>query len=228
VYLSGNDSNAGGMIYELHYLSNSYHGFEIGTGFQYSHDIGLHGEDESGHDDERVSINAVNMHRAYLKYNFLKSHVTFGRQKIKTPLVMNDDLVWGVRDSFDGATVTLNNIIPDTVAKIIYINAWNKKNSGDTSWYSDEVSGDVKFNGVYSLYVENKSIKGLTLDAQYLAVDEDEDSYNGDVHQQHLVYIMYIMHVLNFNFLLIILYLLKRVMEALILKKVVQVQLTNL
>jgi hypothetical protein len=176
-----NDSNAGGFVYELNYLTKDYYGFQIGTGFQYATDLDLHEEDNSAHDDQRVSVETVNMHRAYLKYNFDKSNVVVGRQQIITPLVGNDDHIWGVYDSFDGATATLKNIIPDTEAKIIYLNAWSKKNSGDTSWYSDAVAGDVRFNGVYSLYLKNTSIKDVTLDGQFLIVDQDDDAYNGDV-----------------------------------------------
>jgi imipenem/basic amino acid-specific outer membrane pore len=181
-----NDSNAGGFVYEMNYLTKAFHGFQIGTGFQYATDLDLHGDDatdtsgNTSHDDQRVSVETVNMHRAYLKYNFQKSNVVVGRQQIISPLLSNDFRIWGVRDSFDGAALTLNNVIPDTVAKVMYVNAWSKKNSGDTSWIDDAVAGDVRFDGVYSLYLKNKSIKDVTFDGQYLMVDND-GNYNGDV-----------------------------------------------
>lgn len=92
---------------------------------------------------------------------------------------------FALEDSFDAAVLTLNEI-PDTMVKLMYIQDWRMRYGGDarknaagviTATQADEHYKD----GVYSIFFKNTSIKGLTVDGQYLKTNEDAMFYDAPV-----------------------------------------------
>jgi len=187
-----NNVNVGSIAVELKYVTDKFQGFNLGVAFQSAHDLGFHQNDYTGvagtqpasEDDERNSVSTTLLSEAYIQYNFLKSNIAIGRQKIKTPLIMTSS-AFALEDSFDAAVLTLNEI-PDTMIKLMYIQDWQMRYGDDarktatgatTATQADEHYKD----GVYSIFFKNKSIKGLTVDGQYLKTNENVMFYDAPV-----------------------------------------------
>ena len=171
-----NNVNVGSIGIELRYVTDDFKGFKLGLGFQSAHDLDWQKSDATGpydyksEDDARNSVSATLLSEAYLQYSFLKSDIKVGRQKIKTPLIMTST-AFVLEDSFDAAVLTLNEI-PDTMLKVIYIQAWQMRYGNDAVGNSQQ---DEHFSdGMYSVFFKNTSIKGLKLDGQYLTTNQDK------------------------------------------------------
>ncbi|AOO66130.1 OprD family outer membrane porin [Sulfurospirillum halorespirans] len=178
-----NNVNVGSVAAELRYVTDSFNNFKLGLGFQSAHDLdfqkrdALNANDYTSEDDARNSVSTTLLSEAYLQYNFLKSNIAVGRQKIKTPLIMTSS-VFALEDSFDAAVLNFNEI-PDTMVKLMYIQDWKMR-------YSSEAVGatqqDEHFSdGMYSVFFINKTISGLTLDGQYLTTNENKRLYDAPV-----------------------------------------------
>jgi hypothetical protein len=181
-----NNVDVGSIAVELRYVTDSFHGFKLGLGFQSAHDLGFQKYDYDGtpggqpasEDDERNSVSTTLLSEAYVQYNFLKSNIMVGRQKIKTPLIMTST-AFALEDSFDAAVLTLNEI-PDTMVKLIYIQDWRMRYGSDAR--ATATQQDAHFSdGMYSLFFVNKSIKGLKIDGQYLKTNENKGIYDAPV-----------------------------------------------
>lgn len=171
-----NNVNVGSIAVELRYITDDFKGFNLGIGFQSAHDLGFQNRDAVGskdpdsEDDARNSVSTTLLSEAYIKYTISKSDIMVGRQKIKTPLIMTST-AFALEDSFDAAVLTVREL-PDTMIKLIYIQEWQMR-------YGSEAAGNSQqdehySDGMYSLFFKNTSIKGLTLDGQYLTIDEDK------------------------------------------------------
>lgn len=198
VYTSGSESGAtaqtapvnnvdvGSIAAELRYVTDSFYGFKLGMGFQSAHDLDFHAYDYTGvpgaqpasEDDERNSVSATLLSEIYIQYNYLKSNIMIGRQKIKTPLVMTSS-AFALEDSFDAAVVTINEL-PDTMIKLMYIQDWQMRYGGDARNTATQQDMHLE-KGIYSIFFVNKSIKDLKLDGQYLTTDEDKRFYDAPV-----------------------------------------------
>lgn len=174
-----NNVNVGSVAVELKYVTDSFQGFKLGFGFQSAHDLGFHDHDYTGapgaqpasEDDERNSVSTTLLSEAYVQYNFSKSNIMVGRQKIKTPLIMTST-AFALEDSFDAAILTVNEL-PDTMIKMIYIQDWQMRYGSDarnTATQQDQHFSD----GMYSLFFVNKSIPGVKIDGQYLTTNENK------------------------------------------------------
>jgi len=194
VYTSGNESsavdqtapvnnvNVGSVAVELKYVTDKFQGFNLGFGFQSARDLDWHKNDSTGptnyksEDDERNSVSTTLLSEAYIQYNFLKSNIMIGRQKIKTPLIMTSS-AFALEDSFDAAVLTFNEI-PDTMVKLMYIQDWQMRYGDDArktaAGATTPTQADEHYEkGIYSVFFKNTSIKGLTVDGQYLRTNED-------------------------------------------------------
>lgn len=185
-----NNANVGSIGIELRYITDDFQGFKLGLGMQSAHDLDLQKRNSTGstdyksEDDERNSVSTTLLSEAYIQYTFLKSDIKLGRQKIKTPLIMTST-AFMLEDSFDAAVLTLNEI-PDTMVKLMYIQKWQMRYGDDarknTAGITTATQADEHYDkGVYSLFFKNNSIKGLTLDGQYLTTDEDKMFYDAPV-----------------------------------------------
>lgn len=181
-----NNVNVGSIAAELRYVTDSFQGFKLGFGFQAGHDLDWHNNDYAGgtayqpnsEDDERNSVSTTLLSEAYIQYNFLKSNIAIGRQKIKTPLIMTSS-AFALEDSFDAAILTLNEI-PDTMVKLMYIKEWQMRYGDDARNTATQQDMHLE-KGIYSIFFKNTSIKGLTLDGQYMTTNEDKRFYDAPV-----------------------------------------------
>lgn len=181
-----NNVDVGSIAAELRYVTDSLYGFKMGAGFQSAHDLQFHKNDYTGavgaqpasEDDERNSVSATLLSEIYLQYNYLKSNIMIGRQKIKTPLIMTSS-AFALEDSFDAAVLTINEI-PDTMVKLMYIQDWQMRYGGDARNTATQADMHLE-KGIYSVFFKNKSVKDLTLDGQYLTTDEDKRFYDAPV-----------------------------------------------
>lgn len=180
-----NNVNVGSIAAELRYVTDSFQGFKLGFGFQAAHDLDWHKSDNAAgayqpntEDDERNSVSTTLLSEAYIQYNFLKSNIAIGRQKIKTPLIMTSS-AFALEDSFDAAILTFNEI-PQTMIKLMYIQDWQMRYGDDARNTATQQDMHLE-KGIYSVFFKNTSIKGLTLDGQYMTTNEDKRFYDAPV-----------------------------------------------
>ncbi len=159
------DKTSQAAAIHLNYVSGDFYGFTAGISFERSHDL----TSDSDTPEPRLAFSESMMSQLYLQYNYQKSLIKVGRQYINTPLIKNNK-GWAMYDSFDAAVLTIN-AFPDTVVSAIYIKDWN------TTWGNVP---DVHYEDpVYSLYIQNKSVKGLKLTGQYMTTSQKGN--NGDI-----------------------------------------------
>ncbi|MBU3069170.1 OprD family outer membrane porin [Aestuariicella sp. G3-2] len=174
-----NNSNVLGSALSLTYETGAYQGLKAVVGLQSGHDWGMQDDEQAtiagGEDDSRVSISSTDLLVAYLEYAVDKSltdtRVRIGRQKIVTPLLMSSG-EFPMQDSFD-AVVIENHDLPGTQLRMMAVNRWNKRYGEDSN--DTFVEDDLQYhNPVYSLYLTNNSISGLTVEAQWLSNRNDD------------------------------------------------------
>ena len=151
--ISGQDSNGVAMGGELGYITGSLNGFGAGITFQTSHTMGLK-ENNVAEIDNSVAISKTMLSEAYLSYSFDKTLVKVGRQYIDTPLVSSSSSRM-LNGMFQAITVA-NTSLPETTLIVGAVNKWQ---------YRAEEIQDLE-EEIYTLYMLNKSIKGLELTAQ--------------------------------------------------------------
>lgn len=174
-----NNANVLGSALDLDYETGRFHGFKAVVGFQAGYDWGIHDEQSGataagGEDDARVSISATNLRQAYLEYSvdpaLSATSLRIGRQKIVSPLLMTSG-VFPMQDSFD-ALVVENRNLPDTALRLLYVTRWNMRYGDDSN--GSVTQEDIRYdNALYSLYLNNTSIAGLTVEAQWLSNAND-------------------------------------------------------
>lgn len=169
------NANVGSVAAEFRYVTDSFYGFKLGAGFQSAHDLEFHDVDGGLEDDARNSVSETLLSEFYLQYSFSKSDIKIGRQKIKLPLIMTSS-AFALEDSFDAAIFSINEL-PNTALKFIYIKEWQMRYGSEAS-LSPTQQDEHYEKGLYSFYFQNKSIKDLTLDGQFLSTDEEDT--NGD------------------------------------------------
>lgn len=174
-----NNSNVMGSALSLTYETGAYQGLKAVVGLQSGYDWSLQDEDRAtiagGEDDSRVSISSTGLLVAYLEYGVDKSltdtRFRIGRQKIVTPLLMSSG-EFPMQDSFD-AVVIENHDLPSTQLRMMAVNRWNKRYGEDSS--GSFVEDDQQYHHpIYSLYLTNNSIPGLTVEAQWLSNRNDD------------------------------------------------------
>ncbi len=146
----------------LTYETGDYNGLSTAFTFQGA-SVGTEDLDENPtayNADQNVS-GAV-LSQAYIKYKMNNTTVKVGRQYLSTPLIASS----GSRifkESFQAATLT-NTDIKDTSISLMYVNKYQGRTDGNEGAPSFDKLGD----GVFSIYATNKSIKNLSLAAQYV------------------------------------------------------------
>ncbi len=153
----------------LQYVTGQFHGFSAGAAFISSTDIG-----NPEFVAPRHAVEDTRITQAYLQYSFLKGNsIKIGRQTIGSPLIANAVAGPLQYDSFDAAVLT-TTLLPKTVVKLIAINEWQPRDTPHHVTYDDPI---------YSVFVNNKSITGLSLTGQFMTTKEDysDESYNGTV-----------------------------------------------
>lgn len=171
------DTKTANTALSLNYRTANFHGLTFGAALQLGYDWEL-GDGQpwqaGGEDDERNSVQSINLQNIYLDYSFdselTKSAVRIGRQDIISPLIMRSSM-YPMKDAFDAVVLT-NKDIADTTLKLIYIENWIKRYGDNSS--ASLLEKDARFDGsVYSVYLNNSSIKGLNIEGQYLSNNSD-------------------------------------------------------
>jgi hypothetical protein len=173
-----NDGKSLGSAITLDYVTGAYYGFKLGLGAESGYDWGLQSNDAStlagGENDHRVTADATNLYHAFLQYDFdhelTDSRIRIGRQNIVSPLLMSDGM-YPMQDTFD-ALVFDNKDLDKTDLRFMYISKWNMRYGDDNNGSIAET--DKKFdNPLVSLYLNNNSIEGLNIEAQWLSNNND-------------------------------------------------------
>lgn len=146
----------------LSYNTADYNGLTAGITFQgasvTSEDLG---ENPTAYNaDQNVSGSVLS--QAFIEYKKDNTTVKAGRQYLATPLIASS----GSRifkESFEAASVT-NTDIADTSISLMYVTKYQGRTDGKEGAPSFEKLGD----GVFSIYATNKSVKNLSLAAQYV------------------------------------------------------------
>jgi len=155
-------------------VTGSLNGLTAGLTFQTTHILS---RDIEGSNDYLGTMDASGsvLSESYLAYTLGKTTAKIGRQYITTPLVAGSGSRM-IKESFE-ALLLSNTDLPDTTIVAGYVSKFQGRTDGDRS--------PGKFNsfedGAYTLYVKNKSIKDLTLQAQYLDVRGNTSATDKDV-----------------------------------------------
>jgi len=146
----------------LSITTGTYNGLYAGVTFQTAHVGSI--DDDAGKYNKDMDTSGSVMSQAYLAYKMNNTSVKVGRQYIKTPLVAGS----GSRifkQSFEGIVIA-NTDVPNTTLVAAYVDKYQNR--------TDKAGNEPKFeqveDGAYTVYAKNKSIKNLTLQAQYAVV----------------------------------------------------------
>jgi hypothetical protein len=164
----------------LSYKTGSYYGLKAGVTVQASTVTAddLDNAPSAYNKDQNVSGAVVS--EAYLQYTRANTTAKVGRQYISTPLVAGS----GSRifkESFEGIVVS-NTDLPNTTVVLGYVDKEQYRTdiaSGGTDVKAVSGFENVQ-DGAYTLYVNNKSIENLSIDAQYAFIKSD-NSLNDDI-----------------------------------------------
>jgi len=168
----------------LSLTTGSYYGLKAGVTFQTAHATSV--DDDANNYKKDMNTSGSVMSQAYLAYTMGNTTAKVGRQYIKTPLVAGS----GSRifkQSFEGV-VLFNTDIPDTTLVAAYVDKYQNRTAyaGDkTAPIGDEPQFEQVADGAYTIYVKNKSISNLAIQAQYaqvnaLAGSEDSKHFYAD------------------------------------------------
>jgi len=152
---------------KLHYETDAYKGFKIGTTFQASSSPFASEEGKilfsPPHRGGLYGPGAV-LSEAYLDYKLNNTDIKVGRQFINLPLLAGSGSR-AILEAFEGITV-INKDIPKTTLALAYVQKEQLKSDTDGSIPEFEnITNDGDY--AYSLSIVNKSIPGLTLTGAY-------------------------------------------------------------
>jgi hypothetical protein len=157
----------------LSYVTGDYYGFKSGVTLQASTVTASDLDNAPTAYDKDQNVSGAVLSQAYLQYSISNTTGKIGRQYISTPLVEGS----GSRifkESFEGLVIS-NTDISNTTIVAAYVDKEQYRTdiaSGGTD--VKEVSDFEQIqDGAYTVYVNNKSIKDLTVDAQYALINSD-------------------------------------------------------
>lgn len=162
----------------LSYVTGDYYGFKSGVTLQASTVTASDLDNAPTAYNKDQNVSGAVLSQAYLEYSMANTTGKIGRQYISTPLVEGS----GSRifkESFEGLVIS-NTDISNTTIVAAYVDKEQYRTdiaSGGTD--VKEVSDFEQIqDGAYTVYVNNKSIKDLTVDAQYALINSD--TYTAD------------------------------------------------
>lgn len=157
----------------LSYVTGDYYGFKSGVTLQASTVTASDLDNAPTAYNKDQNVSGAVLSQAYLQYSMANTTGKIGRQYISTPLVEGS----GSRifkESFEGLVIS-NTDISNTTIVAAYVDKEQYRTdiaSGGTD--VKEVSDFEQIqDGAYTVYVNNKSIKDLTVDAQYALINND-------------------------------------------------------
>ncbi len=166
----------------LNYVTSPFYNFSLGMRLQGSSSPWATTDEKAFYKFDLYGPGAV-LEEAYLKYQIKKTSLKAGRQFIKTPLLAgNGSRI--VHESFEGYTANIKDI-PKTRLFVGYIDKYLTRTDfldGNTETRIGNFDKNIfmygkKYaykmgDGIWSAYIENKSVKGLKLTGQYLVVQD--------------------------------------------------------
>jgi len=169
------NANSSAIALQLNYTTGDFYGFKANVGFQHARSLEL--ENDSGavssganafatENEGRITADGSMLYIANLQYNIAKTEVKVGRQGIVTPLIAVSNSN-PLKDTFEALSVVSKDI-GNTEIRAYVIKKWIERYSASNS--ARKTSFD---DPTLSLYVKNTSIPNLTLEGQYLAVNDD-------------------------------------------------------
>ena len=160
----------------LSYVTGDYYGFKSGVTLQASTVTASDLDNAPTAYNKDQNVSGAVLSQAYLQYSMANTTGKIGRQYISTPLVEGS----GSRifkESFEGLVIS-NTDISNTTIVAAYVDKEQYRTdiaSGGTD--VKEVSDFEQIqDGAYTVYVNNKSIKDLTVDAQYALINSDTNT----------------------------------------------------
>lgn len=160
----------------LSYVTGDYYGFKSGVTLQASTVTASDLDNAPTAYNKDQNVSGAVLSQAYLQYSISNTTGKIGRQYISTPLVEGS----GSRifkESFEGLVIS-NTDISNTTIVAAYVDKEQYRTdiaSGGTE--VKEVSDFEQIqDGAYTVYVNNKSIKDLTVDAQYALINSDTNT----------------------------------------------------
>ena len=153
------DKTGFGVGGELNFVTDTLNGFGAGFTFQTGHTLGTE-KSVVIENDGTVSNQVTNLSQAYLTYTMKNTTVKVGRMYLATPLVASS----GSRimmDYFTGGVI-INTDLPQTTLIVGAVKDWTNRYDGRT--HLEDM--------IYTGYVQNKSIAGLTLTGQFTTIND--------------------------------------------------------
>lgn len=162
---------------DVNYISNPFLGTTtVGATVQTSN---ISDKDESNVQNSKFKLdmyaNGAVLSELYLSPKIYETTLKLGRQFIATPLVYGSGSRM-VRQSFQGATLTSKDI-PESIVSLMHVDKYQARTDGGggigkftkTFDYIGLIDATVRLeNGANSFYLQNHSIKDLTVTYQYL------------------------------------------------------------
>ncbi|WP_331775498.1 OprD family outer membrane porin [Sulfurospirillum sp. 1612] len=164
---------------DLTYKTASFNGFSAGATVQSTHSPFANDEAKTMYNGDMYGSGEV-FSEAYIQYDNSGFMFKAGRMYLGTPLVASSGSRI-TKDSFEGYLLGYTGL-PDTTLVAGYITKWQDRTDGAGNMgtfvnVNTALSTGSDSNGAYTLYAVNKSVPGLTLQAQWAQVVDAVDLY---------------------------------------------------
>ena len=160
----------------LSYVTGDYYGFKSGVTLQASTVTASDLDNAPTAYNKDQNVSGAVLSQAYLQYSMANTTGKIGRQYISTPLVEGS----GSRifkESFEGLVISNTDISNTTIVAAYVDKEQYRTNIASGGTEVKEVSDFEQIqDGAYTVYVNNKSIEDLTVDAQYALINSDTNT----------------------------------------------------
>jgi len=170
----------------LKYQTLDYYGFKLGAMIQAAANPWANSDAKDIFRGDMANEGA-RLSEAYIDYSLYNTNIRAGRTFINTPLIAGSGsrLIY---ESFEGVHLS-NKDIKDTTLGFVYVNKFQGRtnNKGDIGNFH-RTGLFTSFNGMYSAYIKNSSIDGLTLIGAYARVNDIMKESNLDNYYVEAIY----------------------------------------
>ena len=160
----------------LSYVTGDYYGFKSGVTLQASTVTASDLDNAPTAYNKDQNVSGAVLSQAYLQYSMANTTGKIGRQYISTPLVEGSGSRM-FKESFEGLVIS-NTDISNTTIVAAYVDKEQYRTniaSGGTDVKAVSDFEQVQ-DGAYTVYANNKSIKDLTVDAQYALINSNTNA----------------------------------------------------
>ena len=160
----------------LSYVTGDFYGFKSGVTFQAASVTASDLDNAPTAYNKDQNVSGAILSQAYLQYSVANTSAKVGRQYISTPLVEGSGSRM-FKESFEGLVIS-NTDISNTTIVAAYVDKEQYRTniaSGGTDVKAVSDFEQVQ-DGAYTVYANNKSIKDLTVDAQYALINSNTNA----------------------------------------------------